>query len=233
MKLKHILPVIASLALASCGSTGSMGSNAPFVGKITMGTSVELPEEFADMAAQYEAAMPQAIQIVSDGTDFGVLMEGPNGMQRVVKTEEGMIYTVVGQDKYKQAFPTDEAEVEGSENIQVQKLEETVDVLGYTCNAYKIEMTGDMAITGEVVVYTTTDINFNPPAQSGVISIPPQAASQIDGTVLRIDQSMSQMGMDIRIIIQATSIEEGSEAALEALTLPEGEYIDQSEMMMH
>lgn len=230
MKLKHIIPAIASVAMVGCGAMGS-SADKPFEGQITMGSSIELPDEYADMAAQFEGMLPEEILIASDGKDFGVKMGGMNAIHRVVRVEEGMIYMAAGDDLVKQKLPTEEPEAEGMEDLQVEKLEETRDILGYSCSAYRLDMS-DQPQGGVATFYTTEDINFNPPASAGILSVPPSVRNQISGTVLRIEQEMSQMGMDMKIIIEATGIQEGAEAAEAVLTMPEGTYRDMEEEMV-
>ncbi|NVK05310.1 MAG: hypothetical protein HWD92_10825 [Flavobacteriia bacterium] len=229
MKLKHIIPAIASIAMVGCGAMGS-SANKPFEGQITMGSSIELPEEYQEMAAQFEGMLPEAILIASDGKDFGVKMDGMNAVQRVVRVEEGMIYMASGQDLIKQKLSTEPADDTGMEDVTVEKIEETREILGYTCTGYRMDM-GAGGQAGVATFYTTEDINFNPPVNSGIISVPANVRSQMSGTVLRIEQEMNQMGMEMKIIIEATGIQEGAEAAQAVLTMPEGEYEEMETMM--
>lgn len=228
IKLKHIIPAVASLALVSCGIMKNTGGDEDaFVGKITYGMSVELPgeEDGGSMAQQIQAMLPSAIEVATNGVDFGMKMDGPQPMHMISKVDEGMMYTIAGGQYSKTAIDT--STNADAPALTVEELPETMEILGYTCKAYSVTQEGVEAAS---TLYVTDEINVvSTGGDNPITSGPPGFSDQVKGTALRMEQNISQMGMEMKIIVEAKAIEEGETATTQILTIPEGDYQEAEE----
>lgn len=217
---KYILPALATVVLASCGGSKSASGPKPFVGKISYSMTLGTPDgEENPMLAGMQGMMPSELVQASNGTDFAIKMDGMQAMHLVAKGEEKMMYIATQGQFLKQPMPeSDTASTDDSE-VSIEQLEETKDILGYTCKAYTIN-NGETKIK----IYVTDEFELSPPEGMNIGTGGNGSAQMVPGTPLRTETVMNQGGMELLITLEAVAIEEGKEAAAALLVPSEGDY---------
>lgn len=219
IKLKHILPIFASVALVSCGMFKSSEPE-KFIGTITYKMQYAAPEgEENPMLEAMSSMFPSELIQGTDGVNFGMKMNGGQAMHLVANVAEKMYYISTQGQFIKQAFPEPDTTA-STENITIEELTEEKEFLGLTCQGYKIT-------NGETVttVYVTSKFVLDQP-QDMLIGAAPEAMAQIVGTPLYTHSTVNQGGQNVVITLEATAINEGAEAAKEIVTPAEGEYME-------
>lgn len=223
-KLKHLLPVLAGFAMVSCGMM--KGEPEAFKGKMTYGLSIEMADGSENpMLQQFAGMLPSEMVVASDGENYGMKMDGMQGMHLVAKPSEDMVYIASqGQfikQKLSEMSQEEEAEAEESaDDMTVEETGDTKEILGFNAKGYKVTNAEGNVTT----IYVTEDIVMSTPDAMGGMGGPAGFADQVKGTPLRIEQGLSQAGMEMLLIFEATAIEEGSEAAMPITTPTEGDY---------
>lgn len=219
LKLKHILPLAAVVALASCGSSKSASGPRPFEGKITYSVGVSAPEgEDGSMIEAMSSMFPSEMSMAYDGKDFGMQMDGMQAIHIVARTEENMMYMEMAGQKMKRSMADLNSDTAESAKPEITPLEETRTILGLECKGYQIKTEAS-----EMILFVTEEFAMNQPEGLN-LGMGGGVAGDIPGTMLYSRATIEQGPMKMVMTFEAIGLEEGKEATTELLTLSEGEY---------
>ncbi len=221
---KTTLPIALIFVTASCGMMKS-SEKAPFEGTLTYTMDVQMEGDAAMMADQIKAMLPEDMVLGTNGSDFGIKMNGGmQAMHMVANSEEKMMYIAAQGEFMKQPFPEQSEEPDTSAKPVVTKLEETKEILGFVCQGYSLEMGQEGE--GTMILYTTEDINLVMPdaLNDGGTGTPFSTGGLVPGTALYIEQHIDQGMFAFDLVFEAINIVEGAEAAADVITPTEGDY---------
>lgn len=221
MKLRNLLPVLASIAMIGCGSLKS-NEPKPVIGKLTYSMDIKSPDGKSNpMIEAIKGFLPTKMEQGSNGVDFGLKTDGMQAMHIVTKTEEGMVYIAAAGEfiKSKLNLDTDSLNAE-VDNLNIEELSETKEFLGMVCKGFKMKSEGVSAI-----IYVNESFELKRPEGLPDMSFTGGAFNGIKGTPLYVEATVSEAGQAFVIVMEATEFIEGTEALSDLLTPSPGDYI--------
>lgn len=192
-----------------------------FEGQITF--NVKLMGEGADQMAAF---MPSAYNYVFKGGDLKFWMEG--GMTAAMMGEivvlggEGKAYMVKHDEKTAYLMPGSEDDDAGNDqDIEVEKLDSTKKILGYSCRKFKITQKAEGGEDAVQYFWTTPDIRFDRNSSTDQHA-GGMFVEGVEGFPLMVISTMDMGGNKMTSVMTVTKIDERSVSADE-VSVP-GDY---------
>ncbi|MEM0996268.1 MAG: DUF4412 domain-containing protein [Bacteroidota bacterium] len=193
--MKKIFLFLLFAGLAVTGLRAQSG----FEGRIEFTIEVKGAE-----AEQMKAYMPTAYEYLISGTNMRMITIG--GMaaammgDMVIQGEEGKVYMV--KDDQKRAFimpDTEDEEEEEDINIQVEKMNETLEIAGYTCQKYKVMVpAGKGSEDATQYMWTTTKLDVLQPSSVKAAEYN-LFVKGLDGFPLKVVTTTNGMTLDMTV----------------------------------
>ncbi|CAN5435401.1 hypothetical protein BH09BAC1_BH09BAC1_30980 [soil metagenome] len=162
-----------------------------------------------DNVGMFASMLPnKQVYSYSEG-NFKLEMTGgmASGQANVLhQAKEGKTYIV--NTSAKKAQEMEPSKTEKNTKVSITETGEKADILGYACDKYKVEIQTDK---GSITQYIYATKALQPVVPKNVANLEGMAAftDKIKGLPLKIEMQLNQGGINISMIMTATSIKEG------------------------